>query len=421
MSRIVQVANFVAPHSGGLRTALDRLAAGYNAHGYDVVQVIPGRSDSETPAAWGTRVTLRAPAIPGTGYRMFTGTDAVTPMLTRLRPYRLEVHDRATLRGLGTWAARRDVRSLVVSHERLDRLLAQWLPTWLPLRAAADRSNRALAAGFDAVVCTTGWAAEEFTRLGTPNLHCVPLGVDLRGFDPGRATASVRAALASPDEALLLLVSRLSREKRPGLAIEAVRELARRGRRSQLVVAGDGPLRRRLQVQAADLPVRFLGFVAEADRLAGLLSCADVFLAPGPVETFGLAALEALASGTPVVANAASALPEVLGSAGVAAAGTAAAFADAVETLLDTARHDARARAELFPWSTTITGFLAAHGITATTDKPTADRSTTDRSTDRRPDERTIDREHTTGADRSAGRGTTGYAGGRPGRQPQLR
>ena len=81
MSRIVQVANFVAPSSGGLRTALDRLAEGYSGHRYDVVQVIPGRSYTETPMAWGTRVTLRASMVPGTGYRMFSGVNAVAPTL----------------------------------------------------------------------------------------------------------------------------------------------------------------------------------------------------------------------------------------------------------------------------------------------------------------------------------------------------
>ncbi len=73
--------------------------------------------------------------------------------------------------------------------------------------------------------------------------------------------------------------------------------------RAVLVVAGDGPLRRPLQASAARLPVRFLGHVASRESLAKLLATADVVIAPSPAETFGLSALEALASGTPVVVS----------------------------------------------------------------------------------------------------------------------
>src|SRR6201991_4178047 len=82
------------------------------------------------------------------------------------------------------------------------------------------------------------------------------------------------------------------------------------------------------------LPVRFLGHIADREELAALLATADVAIAPGPVETFGLAALEALASGTPVVVSSESALPEVIGDAGIAAPGEGPAYADAIETLL---------------------------------------------------------------------------------------
>jgi alpha-1,6-mannosyltransferase len=112
--------------------------------------------------------------------------------------------------------------------------------------------------------------------------------------------------------------------------------------------------------------VRWLGHVAGRDRLAALLATADVVLAPGPVETFGLAALEALACGTPVVVNQASALPEVVGDAGVAVRGTAEAFADGVRQILDRPeperRAAARARAEQFGWPQAVEGFLRAHG-----------------------------------------------------------
>jgi alpha-1,6-mannosyltransferase len=134
-----------------------------------------------------------------------------------------------------------------------------------------------------------------------------------------------------------------------------------------LAVAGGGPLRASLQAEAAErgLPVRFLGHIGDRAELAALLATADMVIAPGPVETFGLAALEALASGTPVVVSAESALPEVIGAAGIAAAGEGPAYSAAVRTLAarpeTERRRQARARAELYPWSKAVTEFLSGH------------------------------------------------------------
>ena len=143
-------------------------------------------------------------------------------------------------------------------------------------------------------------------------------------------------------------------------------ELTSRGRDVHLVIAGDGPLRARLQRRAGGLPVSFVGHLPPTE-VAALLAGSDVALAPGPVETFGLAALEALACGTPVVVNPRSALPALVGTAGLAAHGTGAAFADAVEHLLgrpaDAASRSARAQALRFDWTRTVTGFLAVHGL----------------------------------------------------------
>jgi alpha-1,6-mannosyltransferase len=366
MSRIMQAANFVAPHSGGIRTVLNDLADGYGRAGHEVFTVIPGDETRIDATPSGARITLSGIPVPGTGYRVMR-LAPLTRLAGQLRPDVIEVHDRSTLRGMGRWARERNIPSLVVSHERLDRLLGQWLPAplvgqWLP-----DRSNAALAAAFDTVVCTTGWAAAEFTRLDIPNLVEIPLGVDLARFRPSSADPQLRARLAPPRTALLVLVSRLSHEKRPDLAVRAVAELVRRGHRVALAVAGDGPLARRLRRMAAGLPATFLGHV-RSDEVSRLLATADVALAPGPVETFGLAALEALASGTPVVANPSSALREVLGPAGlVAAEPTPAGFADAVLQLLDRPQAEcsaaARERAELFDRAAMVAGFLIAHGL----------------------------------------------------------
>jgi alpha-1,6-mannosyltransferase len=365
MSRIVQVANFVGPRSGGIRTVLAHLAHGYAAAGHDVLQIIPGSTRKRTSFEWGERLELPGYRLPGTGYQVMAARP-VAPALAAFAADRIEVHDRATLRGLGIWARRADIPACVVSHERLDRLAEQWTRGRLPTRRLADTSNRRLADQFDSVVCTSAWAAEEFIRIRVPNLNVVPLGVDTARFGPHAADPVLRRRYAPAGGVLLAMAIRLSPEKQPGIGIEAVRQLLDRGRPVQLVIAGDGPLRTRLERSARGLPVTFLGHIDTA-RLAALLASADVALAPGPVETFGLAALEALASGTPVVVNKHSALPSLVGEAGRAADTSGSGFADAVEALLaePPARLATAARntAVQFGWGRTVRGFLDVHGL----------------------------------------------------------
>jgi alpha-1,6-mannosyltransferase len=372
MSLIVQVGNFLAPGTGGLRTAMDQVAHGYARRGHQVVQVLPGPERELRPTAFGTRAVLPAPRLPVTGYRVFPDSHEVRRLVHSVGPDRLELHDRSTLRGLGRWATDLGLPAVLVSHERFDRLLPVWMGGWSVLlghraERMVDHANRALARDFDRVVCPSSWAAQEYQRPGIDNLALVPLGVDLEEFRPDRASPRVRDALAPRGESLLVVVSRLSAEKRVDLAVSCVADLVRRGRRVRLLVVGQGPRRRALERQAEGLPVRFVGHLDDRHRMATILACADVAIAPGPVESFGLAALEALACGTPVVANAVSALPELLGQqGGLAAAGGARAFADCVEGLLDgpaDGRRAARSRAERFGWDRTVEGLLTQHRL----------------------------------------------------------
>jgi alpha-1,6-mannosyltransferase len=355
--RIVRLANFVAPRSGGLRTSLAELGAGYLAAGHEPVLVIPGERDSDQRTAQGRVITLRAPRVPfAGGYRVLWRRRRLARLLILLRPDALEVSDRTTLRWTGAWAREHGVPAAMVSHESVTALLAGLGGVG---RAVADWLNLRTARAYQRVICTTGWAAGEFERIGAGNVVRVPLGVDLATFAP--RDGQVRAK----GQILLVHCGRLSAEKRPQRSLTTLATLRASGLPVRLVVAGDGPLRPRLERRAAraGLPVIFAGFLSGRAELAALLASADVVLAPGPAETFGLAALEALACGTPVVVSAESALPEVAGEAGASVPGEdLAAGVRAVLARPERARRAvARARAEQFDWAAAVRGFLAVH------------------------------------------------------------
>src|SRR5262249_21050565 len=157
-------------------------------------------------------------------------------------------------------------------------------------------------------------------RLGgraTSGLVRSPLGVDLDVFGAARPDPYVRAALAPPGTPLLLYAGRLSAEKRIDLL---PRMLAAIGPPAILAVAGAGAGEPRLRRLARRLGVedrlRLLGHEPDRRRLASLMATADCFVHPNPVEPFGLAPLEALAAGCPVVAPDAAGTREALAGRG---------------------------------------------------------------------------------------------------------
>ncbi|HTX27568.1 MAG TPA: glycosyltransferase [Streptosporangiaceae bacterium] len=365
--RIVRLANFVAPQSGGLRTCLRELGAGYLAAGHEPVLIIPGAKDSDEQTEQGRVITLHGPRAQFLGgYRVLMRKRKVAALLGELKPDTLEVSDRATLRWTGRWARGHGVPAAMVSHESLTALLAM-MPVGFPglWRAIADALNRRTARSYQRVICTTEWAAAEFEQVGADNLVRAPLGVDLEIFTPARRSAALRTCYAAPGETLLVHCGRLSAEKKPQRSLTTLATLRASGLDARLVVAGDGPLRAPLERVAArsGLPVTFAGFLRGRTDLATLLASADVAIAPGPVETFGLAALEALACGTPVVVSAESALPEVVGEAGAGVAGEdlAAGVTDVLSWPEAERRAAARARAERYAWPAAVQAFLAVH------------------------------------------------------------
>ncbi len=154
-------------------------------------------------------------------------------------------------------------------------------------------------------------------RIPSGRIVRIPGGADIDRFVPVPDRDAVRRELGLPEGIPLLLTVR-NLEARMGLdtLIEAMAILRRAVPSAVLLVGGTGSLRTALESRAASLQlqeqVRFVGYIPDAD-LPRYYQAADAFVLPTrELEGFGLITVEALASGTPVLATAIGATPEIL-------------------------------------------------------------------------------------------------------------
>ncbi|HSM66233.1 MAG TPA: glycosyltransferase [Ilumatobacteraceae bacterium] len=369
--RILQLANFYHATSGGLRTAIDALAAGYLGAGHEVFLVVPARRRGVAVIEGKTVICLRSPKVPHSGgYRTVIDQRAVVELIERIRPDVIELSDRTTLARIVTGLPRRPP-VVLFSHERLDLAISRRAPSVFDATRLVDVWTRRLLGRVDVAVCASEFAAEELDRLGPTPARRVPLGVDLELFRPSRPGERSCGELtwSAGSHHRAVYVGRLSPEKHAADAVAAVGRLVRSGRLTELLVVGDGPERDELQRQAVGLPVRFLGHVADRRDVASILRRADVAIVPSPRETFGLAALEAMASGTPVAAVAGGAVGELVtadtGALGDGVDGLGRAIATLFEGDRTAQRVAARRRAEEFSWQRSVDAMLGLHGAVA--------------------------------------------------------
>lgn len=176
-----------------------------------------------------------------------------------------------------------------------------------------------------------------------PNIRVIPNFVNLDEYHPGHP--ATREGLAPAGHKVLSHTSNFREVKR---VKDVVRIFARvrRAMPATLLMIGDGPERGEAEREAESLQVageiRFLG---RLDRVVELMQATDLFLLPSQSESFGLAALEAMACGAPVVASRAGGLPEIIEddvNGLLEPVGSVEAMARrAVDLLRDPARHAA--------------------------------------------------------------------------------
>jgi len=372
MTRIAHIANMFGPKSGGLKTTMLELSREYESRGNSVLLITPGRRDTFVKNGLITHVTVAAPKIPFSGgYRIILRTKHVMRRIEDFRPDIIEISDRTTLLKVARWAKVQRIPTTFFAHERVDGIV-QSFAKFLPFKEKlVTRWNSITRDSVGRIVATTNYAAQEFCQLGlqvesTPKakLVSVPLGVDLDKFAPIQLTEEK----SGEEENFLFACTRLSKEKDPLFLLEIAQALKARGSHIPLYIAGSGPLEKKMQnyIDEHELNVRLLGFITDKEVLSQLMGSASVFLAVGPIETFGLAALETLATGTPVICRREAAISEIVSwDSGRALTRSSTAWVEAIDEFMSLDREStqtcARARAEKFTWKKTADQLLSLY------------------------------------------------------------
>lgn len=165
----------------------------------------------------------------------------------------------------------------------------------------------------DGVTAVSSYLREETYRRFDimKDIRVIPNFIDLKRFK--RASKEKFKHLICPKgEKILVHVSNFREVKRVPEVVSVFHRVIQGGVDAKLLLVGDGPDRQRAEQRSRDLgifdKVKFLG---KQDQVEEILSIADLFLIPSGSETFGLAALEAMGCGVPVISSDIGGLPEV--------------------------------------------------------------------------------------------------------------
>lgn len=348
----VHITNYYHKDSGGISTSYNALMAAAGRHKRQMRLIVPGEKESVedfneyakiyyVPAPKSFLFDKRYRVI--LPWQYMQGDSLIRRILMKEMPDMIEITDKYTLSMFGAMVSRGKFKQLnrpMLVHfscERMDDNVASFLSKGrLGLRFSRAVVGHYLIPSFDFHIANSPYTAEEFKQavkkeyeparslwlmnkawkiFRSPRIpieermFVCPRGVDAEQFSPDKRSDSARKALVEKagipeDSVILLYAGRISPEKNIGLLVEIMKVLAEDTSKDyRLIIAGDGPQSDWLrETGRKELPgkIILIGHV-EKETLAEYYANADVFLHPNPKEPFGIAPLEAMASGVPTV------------------------------------------------------------------------------------------------------------------------
>ncbi|KZE83632.1 MAG: N-acetyl-alpha-D-glucosaminyl L-malate synthase BshA [Myroides sp.] len=142
------------------------------------------------------------------------------------------------------------------------------------------------------------------------DIHVIPNFIEVKEVDC-EDTPCKRSAMASKDEVIITHISNFRKVKRIEDVVSVFYGIQKE-MPAKLMLVGDGPEKERAERQAMELGIYDkIIFFGNSNEIEHILSYSDLFLLPSETESFGLAALEAMAMGVPVISSNTGGLPEV--------------------------------------------------------------------------------------------------------------
>lgn len=346
---VLDITKWFGETSGGVKTYLLQKARYVEAReALRQVLVIPGARDSITTGDGVRCYRLRGPRIPTQHpYRFMLATRSIQRIVEHERPDIIEVGSPFLVPWITRRAARRfDVPLVMFFHSNFPRTICAFPERASRMRQRAHnavwRYVKRLNQEFEATIVASDFMATDLLEHGALRVVQIPLGVDLAHFHPRRRADSLqtRARLGLPADAPILgFVGRFAREKELEVLVDAW-ETIERQTDAHLAIVGDGPARRRLRARTRASRLVWLPYQHDRNELADILAALDAFVSPGSIETFGLSALEAAASGTPVISADRGGVSEQIRRSGGGALFTAGDPAALAEVAVHLLRHD---------------------------------------------------------------------------------
>jgi alpha-1,6-mannosyltransferase len=360
---------YIDAGAGGVNTYLTEkaryLAASRKTYRHTIV--VPGVADTTQSLFHSTLVTIRSPCFfYNPHHRVLINARHIKRLLAHIRPDIIEVD---CVYFLAHWARAamggHRVPLFGFYHSHLPSFYARPLTQGLGntishrVEALAWRYMAYCMRPLDAILVASNDIYDRLATRVSTTLEYLPLGVNSQLFQPSTRTTPPHAH----DRPVILYVGRLSQEKDLHVLFDAFRLLNQQGK-YRLCIVGDGPLRARTEQFAQSTPhVDYAGAAPYGEKLAALYAAADILALPSRNETFGLAILEALASGLPVVAMAQGGPSNILCApiGALATPGDPVDFADKLAFVLANRPQATQCRnyvTQHFSWDVTFTKLL---------------------------------------------------------------